>query len=287
MKETLIDLIREIPCPREKKDDRGRPPVHSKQKLDFACLMMMADNNTYRGIKSDLQDMQTPWNNEPIPDHTWLVRHMQTIPNDWLDLILAETARRCIDGADGATGPLAADSSGVETTRYEDIEEPYKKERNFVEMRQKTYWKYHITAILGLQIVLATFATPGNVNDVTMLPVMLAEIKRRGFDFSGNVFDADRGYDADYNFKDLFWMGMTPNIKQRKDAVSRGKPSRKKAAGLFDLHEYKTRALVEGIFGGRGEPAAPASLQVRARRQSAPVCQGKGNLMEHPSPQPV
>ena len=72
MKETLIDVIREIPCPREKKDDRGRPPVHSKQKLDFACLMMMADNNTYRGIKSDLQDMQTPWSNEPIPDHTWL-----------------------------------------------------------------------------------------------------------------------------------------------------------------------------------------------------------------------
>ena len=116
-------------------------------------------------------------------------------------------------------------------------------------MRQKTYWKYHITAILGLQIVLATFTTPGNVNDVTMLPVMLAEIRRRGFDFSGSVFDADRGYDADYNFKDLFWMGMVPNIKQRKDAVSRGKPSRKKAAGLFDPYEYKTRALIEGIFG--------------------------------------
>ena len=80
LKETLIDLIREIPCPRENKNGRGRPPVHSKQKLDFACLMMMADNNTYRGIKSDLRDMQTPWSNEPIPDHTWLVRHMQTIP---------------------------------------------------------------------------------------------------------------------------------------------------------------------------------------------------------------
>ena len=62
------------------KDGRGRPPVHSKQKLDFACLMMTADNNTYRGIISDLQDMQTPWSSEPIPDHTWLVRHMQTIP---------------------------------------------------------------------------------------------------------------------------------------------------------------------------------------------------------------
>ena len=33
---------------------------------------------------------------------------------------------------------------------------------------------------------------------------------------------------------------LTPNIKQRKDAVSRGKPNRKKTAGLFDSHEYKT-----------------------------------------------
>ena len=79
---------------------------------------MMADNNTYRGIVSDLQDMQTPWSNEPVPDHTTLVRHMQTIPKDWLDLIVSETARRCIDGAGGATGPLGADSSAAETTRY-------------------------------------------------------------------------------------------------------------------------------------------------------------------------
>ena len=49
-----MDVIREIPCPREKKYGRGRPPIHSKPKLDFACLLMMADNNTYRGIVSDL-----------------------------------------------------------------------------------------------------------------------------------------------------------------------------------------------------------------------------------------
>ena len=44
-------------------------------------------------------------------------------------------------------------------------------------------------------------------------------------------------------------MGMTPNIKQRKDAVSRGKPYRKKAAGLFDGEEYNGRSLIEGVFG--------------------------------------
>ena len=64
---------------------------------------------------------------EPVPDHTTMVRHLQTIPPDWMDLILAETGRRCIAEAAGATGPLGADSSGVETTRYENIEKPYKR----------------------------------------------------------------------------------------------------------------------------------------------------------------
>ena len=105
---------------------------------------------------------------------------MQTIPEDWLDLILAETARRCIDGAGGAAGPLGADSSAAETTRYADVEKPDASKRDFVEKPQRIYWKYHITAILGLQIILAAFATPGSVSDMTMLSAMLAEIKRRG-----------------------------------------------------------------------------------------------------------
>ena len=112
---------------------------------------------------------------------------------------MAETARRCIKEADEATGPLGADSSAAETTRYEYVERPNREERGFVETRQKAYWKYHITAILGLQIVLAAFTTPSNINDTTMLPVMLAEIRRRGFDFVGGFFDGDKGYDSDYN----------------------------------------------------------------------------------------
>ena len=76
----------------------------------------MADNRTYRGIESDLRDMRTPWDSEPVPDHTTLVRHLQTLPRDWLDLILAETARRCIKEMSKATGPLGADSSGATRT---------------------------------------------------------------------------------------------------------------------------------------------------------------------------
>ena len=63
---------------------------------------------------------------------------------------IAPAARRCIKEADEATGPLGADSSAAETTRYEYVERPNREERDFVETHQKTYWKYHITAILGI-----------------------------------------------------------------------------------------------------------------------------------------
>ena len=47
-------------------------------------------------------------------------------------------------------------------------------------------------------------------------------------------FDADRGYDADYNFEELFWMGMVPNIKQRMDSTS---------AGAYDLPKEGGRTV--------------------------------------------
>ena len=186
---------------------------------------------------------------EPVPDHTTLVRHMQTIPGNRLDLTVSETAHRCIDKAGGVAGPLGADSSAVETTRYADVEKPDANECDFIEKIQRIYWKYHITAILGLQIILAAFSTPGNVSDTAMFPTMLAEIRHRGFDLAGCVFDCDKGYDSDYNCRLIFEMSMTPNIKQRKDAVSRGKPHRKKATGLFDGEWYKERSMIEGVLG--------------------------------------
>ena len=60
MKETLLQVIDENPCPRPKGSGRGRPPEHSKDKMDFACLLMMSDNNTFRGIEGDLKDMRLP-----------------------------------------------------------------------------------------------------------------------------------------------------------------------------------------------------------------------------------
>ena len=249
LRRTLIRLVREKPCPRSEGSNRGRPPIHSKEKLDFACLWMMADNQTYRKTESDMGEMRIPWDDEPVPDHTTLVRHMQTIPSEWMDEILAETARLCLAEVGGADAPLGADSSGTETTRYEQAERPDRDARGFVEKPQKIYWKYHITAVLGLQIILTAMATPGNVNDINMLVPMLDEIRRRGFDFADRLFHADKGYDAEYNYWMIFWTGMIPNIKQRRGATNRATPNRKKAARLFDQDEYRLRALIEGVFG--------------------------------------
>ena len=84
---------------------------------------------------------------------------------------------------------------------------------------------------------------------MVMLSVMLAEIRRRGFDFAGRFFDVDGGYDSDCNCncEEPFWMDLIPSIMQRKDVANRGKPSRKETR-LFNADEYRKRALIEGIF---------------------------------------
>ena len=247
VKETLVELIRENPVPR-KRSNRGHPLIHSKEKMDFACLWLITENGTFREIECEMESMRDVYD-EPNPDHSWLCRHMQTIPTDWMDFILAETARRCLKEVEKSTDPVAADSSGVETTRYEDVVVPDKAAQNFCEKPKKIYKKYHITAILGLQIVLSAITTSSNVHDTVMLPVMLKKISQSGINMMGRIFNADRGYDSDENCKEVLQMQMLPNIKQRKDATNRGKPYRKKAAELFDENEYKKRALIEGIFG--------------------------------------
>lgn len=50
------------------------------------------------------------------------------------------------------------------------------------------------------------YCHPGGVNNVTTLPPMLGEMRRRGLLPGPSVFNANRGYDSNYN-KILFGMG--------------------------------------------------------------------------------
>ncbi len=250
MIETVASLVRGHPCPRQETSNRGRPTVHSKDKPDFICILMVAWHKTSRDMESDLSVIKIPrWTSESIPDHTTIARRLQTIPYGWLTAMLARTAKMCMTEAGGATGPPGADSSGVETTRYETVVWPLKRERDLVETIQE-YLKYQIIAVLGLQIVLESDIASGNVNDVTMLPPMLGEAKRQGLLAGPSILHADRGYDSDHNCQILFEMWITPNIKQRRGSVNRGKPYRSKAAKIFDEEEYHQRGMMDGIFGG-------------------------------------
>ena len=51
--------------------------------------MMTADNQTYRKTESDMGEMRTIRDGDPVSDHAIPVRHMQTIPSEWMDEIPA------------------------------------------------------------------------------------------------------------------------------------------------------------------------------------------------------
>ena len=75
---------------------------------------------------------------------------MQTIPSEWMDEILAETASLCLAEVGGADAPLGADNSGTETSRHEDVERPDRDARGFVEKPRKAYRKYRIIAVMSM-----------------------------------------------------------------------------------------------------------------------------------------
>ena len=113
MIDTISNLVRGHPCPRQETSNRGRPPVHSKDKLDFICILMVAWHKTSRDMESDLSVIKLPWwNGEPVPDHTTISRHLQAIPYGWLVWMLAETAKLCMVEAGPATGPWAPTAAG-------------------------------------------------------------------------------------------------------------------------------------------------------------------------------
>ena len=98
----------------------------------------------------------------------------------------------------------------------------------------------HITAILGYRLCWSRL--PRRVRQRSRCCQSLAEIRRRGFDFSGNVFDADRGYDADY---------LQGSVLDGHDTQHAEKGRRQSGASQAPRRQpgCLTHGLVEGIFG--------------------------------------
>ena len=205
-------------------------------------------NISLRDMESLLEVLKTPWGAEDVPDHSTIGNHLDTIDEDWLQLILTRTARMCMETAGWTSGSTASDSSGVEMDRYETVE------KNGVKKRRKKYAKYHVTSILGLQIVLDSRITPNNTHDLKILDPMIETISEQGLDMGSSTHSCDTAYDAEENFELLFEHKLDPNIGQRPPGKNPEKskedtPNRAKGAEMFDPVEYKKRDMIEGIFG--------------------------------------
>lgn len=128
---------------------------------------------------------------------------------------------------------------------------PHKKEGSFAEIRQQIYLKYHIVAILDYLIILRAKITSGHSSDSPVLRCLLKKFKK----MQGSIFNADRGYDAELNFKRIFELLMLPNIKQRElqkgpRGMGHKRPHyRSRAKKMFDIEKYHYRGMVEAIFG--------------------------------------
>ena len=174
---------------------------------------------------------------------------------EWPEGTLARAADGCLEESGTGTGALAADSPGTGTGRYAYAAVPGKKALKEEAVRVKSYLKWHVLAVIGLQVVLSCRTTPSNVNDTGVLPCLLAKAGRLGRSFEGWVFNADKGYDSDGNCSAVIGMGMHPNIKQGRSAGNSGnrrnagRPFWRRAGKMFDPDGYRRRGMVEGIFG--------------------------------------
>jgi hypothetical protein len=249
----IVSLVKENKPPvRPKRTNRGRKPVHSWEKLVSICMIMVIVGYSFRDMQNNVPSLNLPWNSyEPYPDHSTIHKAFKKLDEDYLDLMLEKTSYLCVKEASWKKGALGADSSGVATDRYETVVRPDKKKGGFKETRKQISLKYHIVAILDYLIILRAKITSEHLSDSPILRSLLKKFEK----MQGSVFNADRGYDAEANFKRVFELSMIPNIRQReslKGPKGKGRKRlrfRSKAKKMFDVGRYHYRGMIEAIFG--------------------------------------
>ena len=252
------DLVWENPPPEPvRKSRRGRPKVYPRAEMAVACILM----NHFNISSYDTKNAIASWNLDldgRVPSTSTILRAHEELDMQWLQDMVAATAKACLEKAgigEAAEVGSAADSTGVETDRYEDRAKLDKKTGKETVARAKSYLKWRIFAVLSLQIILSCAMTPSSAADTDVLRPLLEKSKKLGRSFAGWWFHADRGYDSDSNCEAVFGTGMRPNILQRKSRGNGGngrdvgKRFRRRAAAMFDVARYGKRRMVEGIFG--------------------------------------
>jgi hypothetical protein len=269
----IVKLVKENSPPMQVKlsknnKGRGRKPIHSWDKLVCICILMVILGLSFRDMQNMVPRLGLPWN-EPYPDHTTIYRAYNRMPVHYLEYILDRVAYLCIREVGWRKGLIAADSTGVETDRYEKevAIRPSKKYRCFKMIRRRLYLKYHIIAILDHLIILKAKVTDYRCTDLHTLRGMLKRFNI--IPFHGSIFNADRAYDAEYIFKRVYQLGMKPNIKQRmmlKDRYGKGRKRlryRMRASKEFNEEMYHYRGMIEAVFGG--EESDDHNLKTRFR----------------------
>ena len=218
---------------------RGRRPAHSPRKMVVICVLTAVLGISYRNMETLLHLLRLPWQ-EPVPDHSTIHEAFKRIPEAYLKRILVRNAEICIAESGWVKGIVGADSTGVETDRYEAVEVKMKKTRRRISI------KYHVIAILDYNIIMTARITSQRTADSPTLRQMLKDLPQ----MEGSIFNADKAYDSDRNCELIYAKGMRPNIKQReKEGTNRGLRFRRRAAKEFNDAIYRYRGLVEGIFG--------------------------------------
>jgi IS5 family transposase len=236
---------------------------------------MVALDMTFREAEDEVPSLGLPWE-EPCPDHTTIHRAFQELPEGYLESLLEGSASKCLRERGWRRGLVAADGTGVDTDRYEEVARPLKRKRAFEWVRQMLCLKLHIVAILDLLVILKATVTKENAGEVPVLRELLEGLAK----LPGSVFDADRGYDAEAVFRRVYELSMFPNIKQR--AIQEGPKGRgharlryrSRAAKGFDVMVYHHRGLIEGIFGA--EEVKGHRLRTRFRKRG---CQERWGLI--------
>jgi len=247
---------------------RGRRPVHSASKMVVICILTVILGTSYRNMETLLHLLRLPWQ-EPVPDHSTIQEAFKRIPEAYLNKLLSRSAELCIAEAGWARGIVAADSTGVETDRYETVEVKMKKGRRRISI------KYHVTAILDYNIILAAKMTSQGTADSPTLRWMFKDLPQ----MEGSIFNGDKAYDSDRNCMLIYAKGMKPNIKQReKEGTNRGLRFRRKAAKEFNDAFYRYRGLVEGIFGAEeSEHGLKTRCRLRATQRRWGIARAIGH----------
>ena len=107
--------------------------------MAVVCVLTVTLGISYRNMETLLYILKLPWH-EPVPDHSTIHEAFKRMSEAYLNRILARSAGLCVAESGWVKGIVAADSTGIETDRYETVDLKMKK------TKKKISIKYHVVA---------------------------------------------------------------------------------------------------------------------------------------------